>query len=208
MCVWRLVVLIWSLVIWNLTHFNACSLPTAVLPLSSLQYLQWLNKNVAEDAFWSCLVWLFGNALVCFPCLIFYSDQHFMDVIKKQASLKRLCLHIDTVLTNIWGWQIPCRNGILLTVALDTEDISQLGSPKHKQLKAGVYRITTQHISLLSALFTLGRVVWSVFLKLLSACELGLELLPKSQQQDPHCLCLLCSAQLGLVLSRKNYIFS
>lgn len=34
---------------------------------------------------------------------------------------------------------------------------SQLGSPKHKNLKARVYRITTQHFSLLSVLLTLGK---------------------------------------------------
>lgn len=72
-----------------------------------------------------------------------------MDVIKKKVYLKRLYLHTDTVLTK----NLRMKNIMKTRDSVDccTRISGQLsGSPQHRQLKARVYRIATQHAGLLS----------------------------------------------------------
>lgn len=99
-CVWRPALLGWSLVIWNSPRFAACTLPAAVLPLSSLQFQQWFNQYGGEDrvlVFWRCL------DRFSLPGLLLRSIFH------RCYWESGVCICIN------WGWQIP-RNLFLCSL--------------------------------------------------------------------------------------------
>lgn len=91
-CVWRPAPLGWSLVIWNSPRFAACTLPAAVLPLSSLQFQQWFNQYGGEDrvlVFWRCL------------------DRFSLPGLLLRSIFRRCYWESGVCICMNWGWQIP-----------------------------------------------------------------------------------------------------